>query len=227
MTSATPKRISARLELAIEDIAAVGVQNYESALRENLSLSLSSELDDQGLNGDGVAPNLSGLFTRLGNAPGAPGGLAGFDDFVAAYVGGVDGLWATRMNEVAMVVGVDSYRLMASTFRDTATDADLGSTSFADYAMERYGSLWTNSRMPAPVSTIQQAILYRMGRSMMGAEMGMRTAVCPVWADSIGIDDVYSGSAKGERYVTFHVLLGDVILTQPAAYSAVEFQTTT
>ena len=45
---------SARLELTIEDIAAVGQENFESILRENLSLALSAELDKQGLNGAGA-----------------------------------------------------------------------------------------------------------------------------------------------------------------------------
>jgi len=65
VTSATPKRISARLSIAIEDVAAVGQANFESVLRENLSLALSDQLDLQGLNGDGTAPNLQGLIGRL------------------------------------------------------------------------------------------------------------------------------------------------------------------
>ena len=49
VTTATPKRISARLELTLEDIAAVGQENFEAILRENLSLALSDQLDDQAL----------------------------------------------------------------------------------------------------------------------------------------------------------------------------------
>ena len=197
-------------------------------MRENLSLALSAELDSQGLNGDGVAPNLAGLFLRLSNPSTSPSGVAGFDDFVAAFAAGVDGLWATSGSQVSLLVGVDTYRLAMQTFRDTATDADLGSISFSDYASQHYASFMTNSRMPdAATDHIQQAILYRLGRSMMGGSMGMRTAVCPVWADSIGIDDVYSGSAKGERYVTFHVLLGDILIVQAGAYAQVQFQTST
>ena len=78
--------------------------------------------------------------------------------------------------------------------------------------------------MPAAASDIQQAILYRMGRSMLGDSGGaMRTAVCPHW-NEISIDDIYSGSGKGERYFTMHVLLGDVILVQPAAYAKISYQ---
>ena len=219
VTSATPKRVSARLSLAIEDLAAVGAPNFESALRENLSLVLSDELDKQALNGDGAAPNLAGIFQRLTD-PGAPGaGVADFDDFVAAFAGGIDGLWASRMNQVAIVCGPETYRLSAQTFRD-ATGQDLGDKAFSDYAMGMYGGWWTNKRMPDKENHIQQAILHRRGR------MGIRTAVCPHWG-RIGIDDIYSGSASGTRHVTFHVLLGDVILVQPDAYAQVAFRVST
>ena len=48
VTSATPKRVSARLSLTLEDVAAIGQMNFESALRENLSLILSDQLDPAG-----------------------------------------------------------------------------------------------------------------------------------------------------------------------------------
>ena len=154
--TATPKRVSARLELTLEDIAAVGQANFESILRENLSLALSDELDDQTINGNGTAPNLAGIFERLTD-PSAPGAaVATFDDFVAAFAGGIDGLWANTIKEVAIVAGVDTYRRSAQTFRDIAT-ADLGDKAFSDYAMAMYGGWWTNKRMPAKASHIQQA----------------------------------------------------------------------
>ena len=67
--------------------------------------------------------------------------------------------------------------------------------------MSQTGGLWTNKRMPAVDAMVQQAILYRMGRSFLqGGNGAMRTAVCPHW-NEISIDDIYSGSAKGERYL--------------------------
>ena len=230
VTTATPKRVSARLELTLEDIAAIGQDNFESILRENLSLALSDELDDQAINGDGSAPNLTGIFQALTNPGAAPTAVAAFDDFVAAFSGGVDGLWSNTVKEVAIVAGVETYRLSARTFRDpaTGTAGGRGDKAFSDYGMSMYGGWWTNSRMPDPetfltVDNVQQAILYRMGRSMMGGAGVMRTAVCPHW-NVIDIDDIYSGSAQGERYFTMHVLLGDVILVQPNAYAQVAFQ---
>ena len=222
VTTATPKRVSGRLELTLEDIAAVGQENYESILRENLSLVLSDALDTQVINGNGTAPNLAGIFSRLTNPSAPAAGAATFDSFVAAFAGGIDGLWSSTIKEVAIVAGVETFQLSAKTFRDIAA-ADLGSMSLADYAMSHYGGWWTNKRMPAKASHVQQAILYRMGRSMMGGAGGMRTAVCPHWGE-VGIDDIYSGSASGERYFTLHVLLGDVIVVQPDAYAQVAFR---
>ena len=226
VTTATPKRIAARLELTLEDIAAVGQANFESILRENLSLALSDELDDQAINGDGTAPNLAGMFQRLTDPTAAPAAVSDFDAFAAAHAGGVDGLWASTIKDVSMVVGPATYVIASRTFQ-SATNYK-GELSAAAYAMANTGGFWTNRRMPdaatfLTVDNVQQGILYRKGRSTMGGSGAMRTAVCPHWGE-IGIDDIYSGSAKGERYFTLSVLLGDVILVQPNAYAQIAFR---
>ena len=221
VTSATPKRISARLGIRVEDVAAVGQMNFESILRENLALVLSDALDDQAINGDGTAPNLAGIFQRITPDPTDPTAVADFDAFAAAHAGGIDGLWAPSLADVAIVCGPATMALSARTFQSAANYK--GEMSAAAYAAKSTGGWWTNKRMPDAVSTIQQAILYRKGRSMMGGAGAMRTAVCPHW-NEISIDDIYSGSAQGERYFTMHVLLGDVILVQPDAYAQVVFK---
>ena len=92
VTTATPKRVSARLELTLEDIAAVGQENFESILRQNLSLALSDALDGEMINGNGTAPNLAGIFQRLTDPTAAPTAVADFDAFVSTFAGGIDGL---------------------------------------------------------------------------------------------------------------------------------------
>ena len=220
-TSVQPKRISARLGIRIEDVASVGQANFESILRENLALVLSDALDNQVINGDGAAPNLAGIFQRLADPADAPA-VADFDTFAAAHAGGIDGLWASTLKDVGIVCGPATMELAARTFQSAASYK--GEMSAAAYAMASTGGLWTNTRMPDAASDIQQAILYRKGRSMlMGGAGAMRTAVCPHW-NEVSIDDIYSGSASGERFFTMHVLLGDVILVQPAAYSQVSYR---
>ena len=223
VSSVTPKRISARMSIRIEDVAAVGQANFEAALRENLSLVLSNELDDQGLNGTGgnSAADLMGLFSRLTD-PTDPTVIADFDAFAAAHAGGIDGLWAKNLTDVTILCGPATMGLSARTFQ-TATNYK-GEMSAAAYARANTAGFMTNKRMPDAVSTIQQAILYRMGRSfLMNPDGAMRTAVCPTW-NEVSIDDIYSGSARGERYFTMHVLLGDVIVVQPDAYAQVAYK---
>ena len=220
LSTATPKRISARMSVRIEDVAAIGVENFEAALRQNLSLVLSDELDKQAINGDGQNDNLTGILHRLTD-PTAPTAVADFNAFAGQHADGVDGLWSATIKEVAIVVGPATYRLAAKTFQTTTGSA--GELSAAAYAQRESGGFWTNKRMPDAASTIQAGILYRMGRSMMGGSGAMRTAVLPHW-NMISIDDIYSGSAQGERYLTMHVLLGDVIIVQPAAYAQVAYK---
>ena len=223
VSTTTPHRVGASLNLAAEDIAAVGQQNFEAVLRQHISLVLSDELDDQLLNGDAQNDDLSGFIDQLTYPTTTISDVATFDDFVAAFADAIDGLWATEMSQVSIVAGVDSYKLSAKTFRDIAA-ADLGSISFADYAREHTAGWWTNKRMPAAASMVQNGIICRKGRSMMPDPM--RLAVAPHWG-YLSVDDIYTGARKGQRRYVLSVLVGDVILVQPDAYAPVRFKVST
>ena len=210
--TASPRRISARMSVTLEDIAAVGQANFESALRQNVSMSLSDEYDDQIINGNGTTPNINGLINQLTD-PTDPGTTADFAAFLASASESVDGLWASMLSEVAIVANVDAYRLSATVFRANSSDL-----SFSDYAREALAGWWTNKRMPATASMIARAIVFRMGRP------GLRTACCPTWG-SVGIDDRYTDSRSGVTHFSVHTLIGDkVLLVQPDAYSMREFK---
>ena len=211
-----PRRISARLSLAVEDVALVGTPTFESALRAHTQMALSNSYDNQAINGNGTSPNVNGLINQLTD-PTDPTAVATFDAFVTAFADQIDGLWAAMMTDVAIVTNVDAYKLAAKTFRGTAANGGPVETS-ADYLRKMTGGFWTNSRMPATASTIARGIVRRTGR------MGLRTACHPTWG-TLAIDDIYTDSAKGERHFTVHVLVGDkVLLVQPAAYGLVEFK---
>lgn len=215
--TASPRRIGGSLELAVEDIAAVGAGNFESVLRDHISLVLAAELDDQIINGDGTAPNISGLFNELDNPAAPAADVETFDRFLAIAADQVDGLWASKLMHIAMVVGVDTYRLALKTYRDLS-NTDLGEVSFSTFAEKMLAGFWTNSRMPAAASDIQQGLVCRKGRT------GLRTAVLPHWG-YIAIDDIYTGATKGQRAYTISTLIGSqVILVQPNAYAQVAFR---
>ena len=221
-------RVGTSLALSAEDVSKVGTASFEGVLRAHISYLLADEVDDQLLNGDGTATatanNINGLISRLTYPTDTISTVAGFDDFVAAFAGSIDGLWATTMSEIAIVAGVDSYKLSAAAYRDpsTGTAGGRGATSFATYAMSHTAGWSTNSRMPAKVSDIQSGIVCRRGRSMMPDPM--RTAVSPVWGGTVGIDDVISGARKGERIYTLYVLIGDVLVVQTGAYGPARFK---
>ena len=215
--STTPHRISGRLELALEDIATVGAANFESALRQNLSMVMSDALDNFAINGTGSGANPGGLLSKLTD-PTAVSTVMTFEDVVNSFANAIDGLWASRVSEVMQVVGVDTYKLAAKIFKSAiGTDPSTGlavapSQTAADWAMASTAGFWTNKRMPAAASDNQATIICRKGVS------GMRKAVMPTWG-GLSIDDPYTGSAKAERYRTVHVLVGDVLLVQPDAYA--------
>ncbi len=219
--TATPRRISARLSIAMEDVAQIGVGNFEAALRENLSMALADAYDQQCINGDGTAPNVSGLLHQL-TRPDAPTDIATFDSFVETVTGFVDGKWAMTAADVMTITNPETYRLSASTFQTVAAGGE-GEQAASSYLSRESGGWSTAARMPATPTSgrhakIADAIVYLKGRS------GLRTAVHPVWS-TMQIDDIFTDSASGIRHVTLHVLVGDkVLLVQPAAYSRAAFK---
>jgi len=212
--SMTPKQVSARLELNISDIAAAGT-NLESALRSNLSMALSAELDNQLINGDGTGNNLAGFFKQLTDAS-ADATLLSFDHGLAKLSDLIDGLWATETTHIRQIVGVDTYKLAAKLTSIPATGGK-GELTLADYLRMHSGGFSTNSRMPATASKKQKGLALRSGVS------GLMTSVCAHWG-SISIDDPYSNSAKGQKNLSIHVLVSDLQIVQAGAYSEVEYK---
>ena len=214
--TATPRSIRARLTLNLEDIAAIGQANFESALRQNAGAALSDALDDQTINGDNSAPNINGLINQLTN-PANPTAVILFDTYLKSFSNQIDGLWAARIKDVMIVANVAAYRLACQTFRGTAANGGPAVT-FADYAAMATGGFSTNKRMPATDATIARGIVYRRGRP------GLRTACLPTWG-SLAVDDVYSDAASGQRHFTMNILVGSqVLVVQPDAYALVEWK---
>lgn len=212
----TPHRVAGSLALTLEDIAAIGQQNFEAVLRENISLVLSDELDNQLINGDGQGNNLTGIFVRLANPDAPAAQIETWERLIAIQAGGIDGLWATMLSHISMLVNPETYRLAASKVRD-GNAADQTALEHMNRVGYPGSAVWTNKRMPDKVNHIAQGIMCRKGRP------GMRTAVAAHWG-SVGIDDIYSGARKGERYFTLSVLVGDVLMVQPNAYAQVAFR---
>ena len=213
VATSTPKQVSARLEFNISDVAAAGT-NLEAALRQNLQMALSAELDDQVINGAGASDDLEGLFHKLAN-PSADSTTLTFNHGLSKLADLIDGLHATETSHIRQMVGVDTYKLAARSVSVPASGGE-GELTLADYLRANSGGFRTNSRMPAVASTKQQGLAYRSGIAAAGA-------IVPHWG-RVSIDDPYTNSAKGQRNVTIHVLLGDLIIPHAGVYAQTEYK---
>ena len=211
----TPKRITTALELTLEDLATVGTPTFEAATKAATSMSLSNQLDEELLYGDNSGNRLNGLIAQL-TRPTNPTAVATFDDFNAALVDRVDGVWASGLDRLRMLLAPEAWRLAAKAFRD-GTD-DRGAVSAASYLAAMSAGFGAASRLKTPSSganeNISDCIAVRMGFP------ALRVACAPTWG-SVSIDDIYSTSGAGTRVYTMHVLVGDVIVNFSDAYALV------
>ena len=221
--TATPRSIRGRLTLNLEDIAAIGQANFESALRQNAQAVVSDALDTQVSQRRRLGSE-SRWADQPAHQPDRPDGDRYVDAFVAAFADAIDGLWAPTMMDLGMVVNVDAYKLAAKSYRDRVIDTgnrggvSLGDKTAADYLRAYTGGFWTNKRMPATASNLARGIVHRKGR------MGLRTACLPTWG-SIAVDDIYSDAQSGQRHFTLNILVGSkVLLVQPDAYKLIELK---
>ena len=136
------KRVSGRMSVRLEDIASIGVGNFESSLRANITAVMSEALDEYALTGDGQAPNPRGLITGLTAPTGsAPSQVTAFDDWVGAYAGLVDGIWAETVRDVVLAIGPAGYQLAAKTFRHAETE-----TTAATWLSRETGGFYTHKQ---------------------------------------------------------------------------------
>ena len=220
--STKPRSISARISFRAEDRLEVGTAAFEPAIRSNATLALSSEYDNQCVNGDGAAPNVKGLIKQLTRGTN-PTDVADFDSMLKTVAAQVDGTWARGLGDVVTVVPSDVWQLSATAFRDVGTNnGHRGDIAASSYLARETGGWWTAARLPvAPTSganaKVSTGICYRRGQSLT-------TAVHPVWS-SLSITDPYTDSASAIHHFTAHIFVGaEVLLTQPDAYALALFK---
>ena len=84
------------------------LRNFEAVLRRDLSAVLSDAIDDQIINGNGTAPNVSGFLHEL-PAVSRPSAADTFASYISKFTGAVDGLNAFTLADLRSVMGAASY----------------------------------------------------------------------------------------------------------------------
>lgn len=209
VATATPKRLPARLSVAVEDVAAFGNDSFESGLRQALQGQLGHVFDTQILSGDGQGANLSGLLQQLTDPDAPANGVEDFDRWAKIAAGAIDGIWAQRLSDVFMVFHHAAYVQAEGVFRGTD-----GEVSAANYLERRCAGFVGHSRMPAAANNIAQGVAARLGQP------GLMRAVIPSWG-RLTVDDIYSNAAEGQRHFTISAIVGNLVLVQPDAFKQI------
>ena len=215
--TSTVKRLSGRMSLRMEDVAAVGMADFEAALRMNLQQVVGNALDDALLNGTGASDQPTGLLARLADPSPDPTQVADFGAFVDVAAGAITAsdLWASGLPDVRTLCGPETMALSETVFRGSDSYISAGA-----YLRGQTGGWRSNAHVPAKASHIQQAVQVLLGRP------GLSIARMPTWG-RLEIDDIYSGAAAATTYRTVHVLCGDLLVLHPDAFRQVEFKVST
>ena len=206
ISTSTPKRVTGSFRVRVEDMALF--PQLEDSLRRDIPMSLSNAVEEQILNGDGVAPNINGLLQRLTDPTAAstkdtPG------SYVSTVAGSLDGIHGYTLGDLRTLAGKATYQAMASGYFDSTA------VSVASYLDTYTGGLRMSDRIPDVASDVQAGIV----------RLGMRPmcAVSVVWGGVTLIRDIYSGAGKGEIIVTALQLIGDVHVLRDGSFAEVSF----
>ena len=195
--TSTVKRLSGRMSLRMEDVASVGMEDFEAALRMNLQQVVGNALDDALLNGTGANDQPTGLLARLTDPsdPTHNGGLRRVRLHVAAGAITASELWASGLPDVRTLAGPATMELSETVFRGTDSYISAGA-----YLRGQTGGWRSNAHVPDAASNIQQAVQVLLGRP------GLSIARMPTWG-RLEIDDIYTRiAAAATTYRTVHVL---------------------
>ena len=210
--TATPKRVTARYLLRVEDMARFAMM--EDALRGDLRGAISDKLDDIAVNGSGTAPEPSGLLAKLTDPSPLPTTVVTAAELIGAQAGSVDGKFAANLSETRQVMGVESFGKAAS----LAAWGNGSDGSAADYLAARSGGLRATARIAAPDATNkrQNAVVFLTG--------GIDRAVMPVWENVMLIRDPYTNAATGEVSITAITLM-DFVITDASPWKQIVYKT--
>ena len=116
ISTSTPKRVTGSFRVRVEDMALF--PQLEDSLRRDIPMSLANAVEEQLLNGDGVAPNINGLLQRLTDPDEAmekhtPG------TYVSTVAGSLDGIHGYTLGDLRTLAGKQTYQAMVSGYFDS------------------------------------------------------------------------------------------------------------
>ena len=208
-----PKRLSARYLWSVEQSAQIG-EGLEPAFRMDLGDALMAQMSRQAIAGTGVAPQITGILTRIPVPDPAPAAQAAFADFSALSTAVVDGIHAESERQTSVLLGVDSYKFAA---RILGGNSDR--TGLAELR-ENSGMVQVSSYIPATSDKSQAAVLHASG---IGEERG--DSIAAMWgAGPELIRDPYGAAPEGRVALSALALWDCYMAFRLAAYARVSLR---
>ena len=210
VVDATPNRLSARYVFDLEGVAELGGL-LESTLRSDLRMAMGYALDLQVLNGNGTAPNITGLLNLLDLVipPGftfATNDANKVIDWVLSKqlgYGSLDGIHARTESDVRLMVGQATYAIMRSVYRANNSDDQDG----IDILRNQGVPIRQSYQIPAPAKVTfkgKSASSKFHQKCLMNSEP--MAAVAPVWQGITMIRDPYTNAGKGQVVLTANMM---------------------
>lgn len=188
----TPKRIAGQFEIRTEDSGLM--PTLEADISQAMMASMSNSVDEQVIAGNGVAPNLTGLF-KIATDEAKDTTTETFVTGVARFAALIDGQYAFGWSDLRGIVGSDTFGAFSGLF------AGNGSMSLSDYLQSKMGGFAVSNRVPSKASSAQKSLVVLTG--------GPAPNRCHVWQNIELLSDPYTQAGKGIRTITATILLGD------------------
>ena len=215
VTELKPQRLSARYQFSLEDAARLGRGTYEDALRSDLQMTLSSQSDDEIINGKPADNSLiKGLLDETpllldGKTDAALSAATSGKEFVDGILSAVDGRYAAEPSDLKFIAEPKLYATLPTlALVYSGTEAVPVSSVLAD------------SKVMAKAAGHIGEISGQAGESyvVISRAIGLPgAAVHAVWDALQVIRDPYSDAANGRVNITV-CMLHDFKVVRPANY---------
>ena len=193
----SPSRLQASFFYSREDRARFA--GMDSALRMNLSDALSDALDLQ------ILAGTDGIFTGTNLANHNVSAVTSYANYRSELgYGRVDGIYASTVGDLRIVMGSSTYGHCAGVFRST----NAGDRAALEDLMDATAGVKVSAHVPAPASNKQNAVI----------RLGMRRdMVAPIWEGVTLIPDEVTKAGSGQIVVTA-VMLYAVKIVRAAGF---------
>ena len=212
-TDIAPARVTARMQIAREDIALI--PGYQTGWENDLRGALTLECDRMILNGqaavNNVSPAVAGILMDANIAdPSNPGDIATYVDYLNAY-DDVDA-YSDDGSNIRVITNANVFKHARGLSVGPAASAF---ALLRDRAEMGPGRFRQSEAMPDTNATIGKAI---------SARLGHRGAVSPVWMRLEIIRDEFTNASEGLINLTAY-LLTNVGIADPKVYRHLEYKT--